>query len=176
MRSVGPHPTRWSSRWPALPAVSVPTHLAAAPQCRQPSGRHLRFLDAHRSLISSSMRRKGYPSRPRAMTFCRFSWAQDIAHCRRRRQHRNQCPRTLFSLAGFSVTLIGRFWVTPEAFDAQPADLPPVDLMDMGLAIRRSLSRTVGLISDSCLPARVFAPRLFQARLAARYLSLALCQ
>jgi hypothetical protein len=27
---------------------------------------------------------------------------------------RNQRPRASFSLAGFEVTLIGRFWVTPE--------------------------------------------------------------
>jgi hypothetical protein len=29
--------------------------------------------------------------------------------------HRNQRPRASFSLAGFHVTLIGRFWVTAEA-------------------------------------------------------------
>jgi nucleotidyltransferase/DNA polymerase involved in DNA repair len=29
--------------------------------------------------------------------------------------HRNQRPRASFSLAGFQVTLIGRFWVTAEA-------------------------------------------------------------
>jgi hypothetical protein len=28
---------------------------------------------------------------------------------------RNQRPRASFPLAGFEVTLIGRFWVTPEA-------------------------------------------------------------
>jgi len=28
---------------------------------------------------------------------------------------RNQRPRASFSLAGFQVTLIGRFWVTAEA-------------------------------------------------------------
>jgi hypothetical protein len=28
--------------------------------------------------------------------------------------HRNQRPRASFSLAGFQVTLIGRFWVTAE--------------------------------------------------------------
>jgi hypothetical protein len=27
---------------------------------------------------------------------------------------RNQRPRASFPLAGFEVTLIGRFWVTPE--------------------------------------------------------------
>jgi len=32
---------------------------------------------------------------------------------------RNQRPHALFSLAGFEVTLIGRFWVTPEGWSQQ---------------------------------------------------------
>jgi hypothetical protein len=31
----------------------------------------------------------------------------------------NQRPRASFSLAGFEVTLIGRFWVTPEEWFAR---------------------------------------------------------
>jgi len=34
---------------------------------------------------------------------------------------RNQRPRASFSLAGFEVTLIGRFWVTPEVVDPTSA-------------------------------------------------------
>jgi len=37
--------------------------------------------------------------------------------------HRNQRPRASFSLAGFQVTLIGRFWVTAEAMIANSARL-----------------------------------------------------
>src|SRR5205807_7299419 len=46
-----------------------------------------------------------------------FRFAQDVAHADRsyNTSCRNQRPRLLLSLAGFQVTLIGRFWVTPEA-------------------------------------------------------------
>jgi hypothetical protein len=45
-----------------------------------------------------------------------FRFAQDVAHIDEgyRALRRNQRPRASFSLAGFQVTLIGRFWVTAE--------------------------------------------------------------
>jgi hypothetical protein len=61
------------------------------------------------------MRRKGHPSRPKAMT-CRFfaSLKTLLIPTKATALRRNQRPRASFPLAGFEVTLIGRFWVTPE--------------------------------------------------------------
>jgi hypothetical protein len=46
-----------------------------------------------------------------------FRFAQDVAHIDEgyRALRRIQRPRASFSLAGFQVTFIGRFWVTAEA-------------------------------------------------------------
>ena len=62
------------------------------------------------------MRRSGHPSRPRAIT-CRFfaSLKTLLIPTKATALHRNQRPQASFSLAGFQVTLIGRFWVTAEA-------------------------------------------------------------
>ena len=45
-----------------------------------------------------------------------FRFAQDVAHIDEgyRALRRIQRPRASLSLAGFQVTFIGRFWVTPE--------------------------------------------------------------
>jgi hypothetical protein len=51
-----------------------------------------------------------------------FRFAQDVAHIDEGyRLASNQRPRASSSLAGFEVTLIGRFWVIPEA-DRQRAE------------------------------------------------------
>src|SRR3989442_4369990 len=61
------------------------------------------------------MRRSGHPSRPRAITCCFFASLKTLLiPTKATALHRNQRPRALFSLAGFQVTLIGRFWVTAE--------------------------------------------------------------
>jgi hypothetical protein len=61
------------------------------------------------------MRRKGHPSRPRAITCCFFASLKTLLiPTKATALRRNQRPRASFSLAGFEVTLIGRFWVTPE--------------------------------------------------------------
>src|ERR1700758_5252968 len=61
------------------------------------------------------MRRQGHPSRPRAMTCCFFASLKTLLiPTKATALRRNQRPRASFSLAGFEVTLIGRFWVTPE--------------------------------------------------------------
>ena len=63
------------------------------------------------------MRRKGHPSRPRAITCCFFASLKTLLiPTKATALRRNQRPRASFSLAGFQVTLIGRFWVTAEAF------------------------------------------------------------
>ncbi len=64
------------------------------------------------------MRRNGHPSRPRAITCCRFASLKTLlistkAKCLAPKS----TSRASFSLAGFQVTLIGRFWVTPEDSD-----------------------------------------------------------
>ena len=61
------------------------------------------------------MRRNGHPSRPRAITCCRFASLKTLlistkAKCLTPKS----TSRASFSLAGFQLTLIGRFWVTPE--------------------------------------------------------------
>src|ERR1700735_4840397 len=63
------------------------------------------------------MRRSGHPSRPRAMTCCFFASLKTLLiPTKATALRRNQRPRASFPLAGFEVTLIGRFWVTPEEF------------------------------------------------------------
>src|SRR6266851_3024332 len=64
------------------------------------------------------MRRRGHPSRPRAITCCFFASLKTLlistkATCLTPKS----TSRASFSLAGFQVTLIGRFWVTPEDLD-----------------------------------------------------------
>ena len=61
------------------------------------------------------MRRSGHPSRPRAITCCFLASVKTLlistkATCLTPKS----TSRASFSLAGFQVTLIGRFWVTPE--------------------------------------------------------------
>src|SRR5258707_15373404 len=66
------------------------------------------------------MRRSGHPSRPRAITCCFFSSLKTLLiPTKATALRRNQRPRASFSLAGFQVTLIGRFWVTAEGIDAR---------------------------------------------------------
>src|ERR1700757_3716522 len=63
------------------------------------------------------MRRNGHPSRPKATTCCFFASLKTLLiPTKANALRRNQRPQASFSLAGFEVTLIGRFWVTAEAF------------------------------------------------------------
>src|SRR6266404_48457 len=80
------------------------------------------------------MRRKGHPSRPRAITCCFFASLKTLLiPTKATALRRNQRPRASFSLAGFQVTLIGRFWVTAEVAKltgsvigpGEPIVLPP---------------------------------------------------
>src|SRR6185437_12899551 len=90
-----------------------------APGGRTPIPAAFRYVLAvsRRTPVSCSMRRKGHPSRPRAITCCFFASLKTLLiPTKATALRRNQRPRTPFSLAGFEVTLIGRFWVTPEDY------------------------------------------------------------
>src|ERR1700730_16440245 len=68
------------------------------------------------------MRGSGHPSRPRAITCCFFASLKTLLiPTKATALRRNQRPRASFSLAGFQVTLIGRFWVTAEGADPRPS-------------------------------------------------------
>ena len=60
------------------------------------------------------MRRKGHPSFPSAMTCCSFSSLKTLLMQKEPIRALFGVNVPGFSLAGFEVTLIGRFWVTPE--------------------------------------------------------------
>jgi len=65
------------------------------------------------------MRRKGQPSRPSATTCCFFCSLKTLLTSTEGSPSRpSQCPASA-PLAGFQVTLIGRFWVTPEVCPTQ---------------------------------------------------------
>lgn len=61
------------------------------------------------------MRRNGHPSRPSAITCCRFSSLKTLLMPTKATVPMSESTsQALFSLAGFQVTIIGRFWVTAE--------------------------------------------------------------
>src|SRR5215813_10627834 len=67
-----------------------------------------------RTPVACSMRRKGHPSFPSAITCCFFSSLKTLLIPREpiRAPLGVNVPGS--SLAGFQLTLIGRIWVTPE--------------------------------------------------------------
>src|SRR5262249_1809317 len=69
-----------------------------------------------RTPVASSMRRKDHPSFPRAITCCFFSSLKTLLMPREpiRASLGGNVPG--FLMAGFQVTLYGRFWVTAEAW------------------------------------------------------------
>src|ERR1700722_2384939 len=88
-----------------------------APDGRTPIPAALRYLPAvsRRTPVSCSMRRKGHPSRPRAITCCLLSSLKALLIPTKVTVFgRKSTSQASFSLAAFQVTLIGRFWVTPE--------------------------------------------------------------
>src|SRR5258707_11265558 len=62
------------------------------------------------------MRRKGHPSFPSAMTCCFFSSLKTLLMLTEAIGPLVRVNVPGLSLAGFQVTLIGRFWVTTEGF------------------------------------------------------------
>src|SRR5262249_22575082 len=73
-----------------------------------------------RTPVASSMRRKDHPSFPRAITCCFFSSLKTLLMPREPIRASLGVNVPGFLMAGFQVTLYGRFWVTAEA-QAQPA-------------------------------------------------------
>jgi hypothetical protein len=69
-----------------------------------------------------------------------------------------------FTLSHESVTCRRSPEVSSTAFDAQPPDLQPVSLMDMGFAVACPLACHRRPPIGSCSSARIFAPRFFQAQ------------
>jgi hypothetical protein len=70
------------------------------------------------------------------MTCCRFSSVKTLLTSTERRPRRSQCPASV-SLAGFQTSLIGRFWVTPEAekraaLFSNPEGMPYASIVDAG--------------------------------------------
>ncbi len=108
------------------------------------------------SLLLLKPNPKNRLSRPAVGAFIAFATNTPAADfCRTIRVNRS-------TLSHDSVTYGRSPEVRSIAFYAQPPDLPPVPLMDVGFAITCSLAGTVGLQSSSCPSARVFAPRFFQ--------------
>src|SRR5687768_11759186 len=62
------------------------------------------------------MRRKDQPRRPKAIICCRLSSLNTLLMPLQASLPRSavNVPRDYFSMAGFEVTIYGRFWVTPE--------------------------------------------------------------
>jgi hypothetical protein len=71
---------------------------------------------SRRTPVACSMRRKDQPSRPKAIICCRLSSLNTLLMPREATLPPRvvNVPGDYFSMAGFEVTLYGRFWVTPE--------------------------------------------------------------
>src|SRR5687767_16033920 len=68
------------------------------------------------------MRRKDQPRRPKAIICCRLSSLNTLLMPLQASLPRSavNVPRDYFSMAGFEVTIYGRFWVTPEVLIVAP--------------------------------------------------------
>src|ERR1700687_2714967 len=105
------------------PAESVDTSLAgfgAWPHRRRaiamPASFRYALAVSRRTPMLVSMRRSGHPSRPNAMTCCRFCSLKTFAIPAAR--HASSAYVNVlahrFPLAGFQVSTFGRFWVSTE--------------------------------------------------------------
>src|SRR5215204_5800141 len=72
---------------------------------------------SRRTPVACSMRRKDQPRRPKAIICCRLSSLNTLLMTLKASLPPRvvNVPGDYFSMAGFEVTLHGRFWVTPEA-------------------------------------------------------------
>jgi len=83
---------------------------------------------SRRTPVSCSIRRKGHPRRPNAITCCLFPslktffFAQDVAHADEGYKALRRSQRPGVSLAGFEVTFIGRICVTPAETEIQTSE------------------------------------------------------
>src|SRR5713226_2488221 len=108
-------------------AGSVVTSLAGfagarrpqAPGGRTPIPAALRYAPAvsRRTPVACSMRRKGHPSFPSAMTCCFFSSLKTLLMPTEPTRAPIGVNVPGFPMAGFQLTLYGRFWVTPEVWE-----------------------------------------------------------
>src|SRR5712664_3540511 len=110
---------------------SVVTPMAGFDGARCPHpGRHtttpadLRYALAVslRTPVTCSMRRKGHPSFPSAMTCCFFSSLKTLLMPKEPIRAPLGVNVPGFTMAGFQLTLYGRIWVTPE--DSPEGDKP----------------------------------------------------
>jgi hypothetical protein len=133
---------RWSPHWPVLPPWpdSGPSRPAAYgnPRGLQISGS--RFpADAGRLLN----RRSAQPSRPSAITCCFFSSFKTLLTLTEPIPPLEFNVLTAFSLAGFQVTTIGRFWVTAEGAVRRRRPEPNcVSQLSYSAQVRLLISRT----------------------------------
>src|SRR5215468_11082372 len=106
---------------------SVVTPMAGFAGVRRPHpGRHTTTPAAFRyplavslrTPVASSMRRKDHPSFPRAITCCFFSSLKTLLMPREPIKAPLGVNVPDFPMAGFQVTLYGRFWVTAEAVNS----------------------------------------------------------
>ena len=110
-----------------------------SPEARQPY-RHAGRLQVGAGCFSThTIGLLDAPQRPSELPQCDdlllFFFAQDIAHAEGAymRSLRSQCPGLLL-LAGFQVTFIGRFWVTPADREKSP-------IQKLTAVLKNSLSR-----------------------------------
>ena len=106
-----------------VPPESVVTSMAGFAVRTQPGARtwmpaafKYPLAVSRRTPVACSMRRKDQPSRPKAIICCRLSSLNTLLMPREATLPPRvvNVPGDYFSMAGFEVTLYGRFWVTPE--------------------------------------------------------------
>src|SRR5271156_2621243 len=84
------------------------------------------------------MRRKGHPSFPSAMTCCFFASLKTLLIPTEAIAPLDGVNVLALSLAGFQVTLIGRFWVIPEATTMNKADITGTIVDRTGLSTKKA--------------------------------------
>src|SRR5215212_7878310 len=100
----------------SMAGFAVRTHPGA--RTWMPAAFRYPLAVSRRTPMACSMRRKDQPSRPKAIICCRLSSLNTLLMPREATLPPRvvNVPGDYFSMAGFEVTLYGRFWVTPEDF------------------------------------------------------------
>ena len=107
-----------------VPPESVVTSMAGFAVRTQPGARtwmpvafRYPLAVSRRTPVACSMRRKDQPSRPKAIICCRLSSLNTLLMSLEATLPLSvvNVPNDYFYMAGFEVTLHGRFWVTAEA-------------------------------------------------------------
>src|SRR5262249_49659892 len=100
-----------------------------------------------RTPVASSMRRKDHPSFPRAITCCFFSSLKTLLMPREPIRASLGVNVPGFLMAGFQVTLYGRFWLTAEAEScprAKPSLDPNPRRIGLSCKLREALVAVIG--------------------------------